>query len=206
MSFQNYLDWEQRAKKLLMSLTSFLKQPFHTLTITLLSLLLPLSFLLLARLSCANYLFNLSFTPLHPDPNYSTTTTSSTLFSLLRYATPSLLYILVSIVSTAAFIHCLTGKITIITEFPTPIFRPRLYTAWIFLCTLQVCVGLGIEGSIAAGINGATLGGVDERICLLSRAIFFLGLHETMLHWCRVVVKPVVDDTVFGAARGRKMG
>lgn len=193
--------WEQisaKSKLLINSINTIVKQPFHVLTTTLLSLLLPLSFLLLARLACADYLLSLSLGLLIPNPD---PITSSNIFSLFLYITPFLLYILVSVVSLAAFIHCLTGKITIITEFPSPVFRPRLYTAWIFLCTLQVCVGLGIEGSIAAGIGGSTFSGIDERICLLSRTIFFLGLHETMLHWGRVVVKPVVDDTVFGAAR-----
>lgn len=33
---------------------------------------------------------------------------------------------------------------------------------------------------------------------VLVRVMFFLGIHEVMLMWFRVVVKPVVDDTVFG--------
>ncbi|KAB2605033.1 hypothetical protein D8674_004750 [Pyrus ussuriensis x Pyrus communis] len=206
------MDWqyngEQSANKLLTNSTTFLKQPFHILTLTLLSLLLPLSFLILSRLSCANYIFSLSFPTLIIPPPEPSNYYSSCIFYLFLYATPSLLYLLVSVVTVAAFIHCITGKITIITEFPGPIFCPRLYPAWIFLCTMQVCVGLGIEGSIVAAevVDGhATFGGVvDEKICLLSRAIFFLGLHETMLHWCRVVVKPVVDDTVFGGAREEK--
>ncbi|KAA8543024.1 hypothetical protein F0562_021481 [Nyssa sinensis] len=36
---------------------------------------------------------------------------------------------------------------------------------------------------------------------MLSRVVFFLGLHETMLHWMRTVVKLVVDDTIFGFRR-----
>ncbi|XP_024174825.1 uncharacterized protein LOC112180497 [Rosa chinensis] len=182
--------------------SSFLKQPFHILTITLLSLLLPLSFLLLSRLSSANYyyLLTLSTTDSPPSPLGSSTYFCDFCSSLFLYSTPSLLYILVSIVSIAALIHGLTGKVTIIAQPPSPIFRPRLYTAWIFLCTLQVCVGLGIEESIATGIDGSSLSSLDK--CnLLSRVVFFLGLHETMLHWCRVVVKPVVDDTVFGGTR-----
>ncbi|KAM1042347.1 hypothetical protein ACFX13_032137 [Malus domestica] len=197
---------EQSAKKLLVNSTIFLKQPFHILTLTLLSLLLPLSFLLLSRLSCANCLLSISFPTLIIPPPEPSNYDSSCIFYLFLYATPSFLYLLVSIVTIAAFIHCITGKITIITGFPSPIFRPRLNTACIFLCTLQVCVGLGIKGRIAAEVDGcATFGGVvDGKICLLSRAIFFLGLHETMLHWCRVMVKPVVDDTIFGGAREEK--
>lgn len=198
-SFTSKMGWQQKAMNLLNS--SFLKQPFHILTVTLLSLLLPLSFLLLSRISCANfyYLLTLSTTNSSP-PLESSTNLCDFCSSLFLYSTPFLLYILVSIVSIAALIHALTGKVTIIVEPPSPIFRPRLYTAWIFLCTLQVCVGLGIEESIATGIDGSSLSSLDK--CnLLSRVVFFFGLHETMLHWCRVVVKPVVDDTVFGGAR-----
>ncbi|XP_050378126.1 uncharacterized protein LOC126795324 [Argentina anserina] len=191
------MGWQQKAMNLL-------KQPFQILTITLLSLLLPLSFLLLSRLSCANYYYLLTLSaissPPPPQPLESSTYFCDFCSSLLLYSTPFLLYILVSVVSIAALIHGLTGRVTIIAEPPCPIFRPRLYTAWIFLCTLQMCVGLGIEESIATGIDGSSLSSLDK--CnLLSRVVFFLGLHETMLHWCRVVVKPVVDDTVFGGAR-----
>ena len=35
---------------------------------------------------------------------------------------------------------------------------------------------------------------------MLSRVVFLLGLHETMQVWARMVVRPVVDDTVFGVA------
>ncbi|KAI8522578.1 hypothetical protein RHMOL_Rhmol13G0007600 [Rhododendron molle] len=57
----------------------------------------------------------------------------------------------------------------------------------------QLCIGLGIEAIIAAGID-------HERI-LSGRAVFMflLGLHETMLYWWRVVVKPV-GDRVFDEA------
>lgn len=196
--FRIKMGWQQSAKNLLNS--SFLKQPFHILTVTLLSLLLPLSFLLLSRLSCANYYNLLPASTSTAPPEQPSEYYCNFCFSLFLYSTPSLLYILVSIVSIAALIHALTGKITIIAEPPSPIFRPHLYTAWIFLCTLQVCVGLGIEKSITTGIDGSSLSSLD-RCNLLSRVVFFLGLHETMLHWCRVVVKPVVDDTVFGGAR-----
>ncbi|KAM1042344.1 hypothetical protein ACFX2C_031416 [Malus domestica] len=196
---------EQSAKKLWTNSTIFLKQPFHILTLTLLSLLLPLSFLLLSRLSCANCLLSLSFPTLIIPPPEPSNYDSSCIFHIFLNAATPFLYLLVSIVTIAAFIHCITGKIIIITEL-SPIFRPRLNTAWIFLCTLQVCVGLGIKGSIAAEVDGrATFGGVvDGKICLSSRKIFFLGLHETMLHWCRVVVKPVMDDTIFGGSREEK--
>lgn len=63
-------------------------------------------------------------------------------------------------------------------------------------------MGLGIEGSIAAGLYDASdysSFGVERG--LLSRLIFLMGLHETTSFWCRAVVRPVVDDTVFGVAR-----
>lgn len=59
-----------------------------------------------------------------------------------------------------------------------------------------MCVGLGIEGSIEAGVEGSDIG---IKRGLLSRIIFFLGLHEIAVLWYRTVVKPVVDDTIFGA-------
>lgn len=180
-------NWQQKAMKLLNCVS--LRDSFHILTITLLSLLLPLSFLLLARFSSAYYVLSLNSNPsLH----------LSSFLSFILYSNPSVLYVLVSIVSIATLIHGLTGKLTIVSELPSPILRPRLYISWIFLCTLQVCVTLGIEGSIAAGIDGSSFGMEKS---LLSKVIFFLGLHDTMLHWSRVVVKPVVDDTVFGNAR-----
>ncbi|XP_035548647.1 uncharacterized protein LOC118349179 [Juglans regia] len=191
-----WLNWQHQKVKHLLNLPALsLRQPFHILTITLLSLLLPLSFLLLSRFSNAHcYLLSLDSFP-------SSSQLSSFLLSFLLYTNPSVLYLLVSIISSTTLVHSLTGKdvVTFASESPKPILRPRLYTAWIFICTLQVCVSLGIEGSIAAGIDGASSTVGMER-SLLSRLIFFLGLHETMLHWSRVVVRPVVDDTIFGVA------
>lgn len=179
--------WQHKVEELL-------KPPFYTLTTTLLSLLLPLSFLLLARLTTAHYLFTTT-----PDPAPSKH--FSLIFYIFLYTSPALLHSLVSMVSLATLIHGLTGKVALLTTKPPgPGFRPRLYTAWIFLCTLQVCVGVGIEGSIAAGVDG-TMGLGNRDRGLLTRVIFFLGLNETMLHWLKTVVKPVVDDTVFGVAR-----
>ncbi|XVE73444.1 hypothetical protein DITRI_Ditri11bG0118300 [Diplodiscus trichospermus] len=182
----------QKAMKLITSPT--LKESFHLLTITLLSLLLPLSFLLIARLSCVNYILNaIPSNPSQRSPSF--------LFSFYFYTNPALLYVLVSVVSIATLFHGLTGKIAFVSESPEAVYLPRLYAAWIVLCILQVSVGLGIEGSIASGIDG---GGFGVERSLLSRIIFFLGLHEIMLLWFRTVVKPVVDDTIFGAARAER--
>ncbi|KAM7277516.1 hypothetical protein ACFE04_019382 [Oxalis oulophora] len=114
----------------------------------------------------------------------------------------ALLYIFVSFISIAALINVLTGRITLLTDSKrsnSNITHPWVYAAWILLCTIQVTVGLGVEGSIAAGIGGYKFSG--NEMSLLSRTICFLGLHETMLFWSRMVVKPVVDDTIFDGCR-----
>ncbi|KAF8401326.1 hypothetical protein HHK36_012260 [Tetracentron sinense] len=176
--------WEQKAMKLLSS--PFLREPFYIFTLTLLSLLLPLSFLLLPRLSAAQYL--LTFTP-SPIPH-------SILSSLFLFTSPTL-HLLVSFVSITALLHGLMGPVIVLNKSSSS--NPR-YIAWILLCTLQVCVGLGIEGTIAAALWPVDSVIANERT-LFSPIIFFVGLHETMLHWSRMIVRPVVDDTVFGVAR-----
>ncbi|KAK8702283.1 hypothetical protein V6N13_020644 [Hibiscus sabdariffa] len=177
------MGWKQKTMNRLA-----LKESFHLLTITLLSLLIPLSFLLVARLSCVNYILAaVASNPLHSSPPFPS--------SFYFYANPAVLYVVVSVLSIATLFHGLTGKITFASDSPEAVYKPRLFTAWLVLCVLQVSVGLGIEGSIASGIDGAGFG--VER-SLFSRLIFFLGLHEIMFFWFRTVVKPVVDDTVFG--------
>ncbi|KAM7521406.1 hypothetical protein LguiA_011308 [Lonicera macranthoides] len=185
--------WQQSEKKQILSNGAF-REPFQILSITLLSLLLPLSFLLLARLTTAHYLFTFNTYPTISNP-------PSLLFSLFLYTYPTLLHPLVSLISVAALVHALTGRVTLSNSgsSPDPPVRPSLYTSWIFLCTLQVCVGLGIEGSIGSGVVGTSAVGYERT--LLSKTVFFFGLHETMMYWSRTVVKPVVDDTVFGLAR-----
>ncbi|KAL5791949.1 hypothetical protein ACOSP7_000543 [Xanthoceras sorbifolium] len=179
-----YENWQHKSMQLLI-------EPFYILTTNLLTLLLPLSFMLLARLSCAQYLLTIATYPSEPS--------SSFLFSVFLYTNPALLYVLVSTLSIATLVHGLTGKLTLLSESTGPVYQPRLYMAWIFLCTLQVCVGLGIEGSIASsGVDSSSFG---IRRSLFSRLIFFLGLHDTMLLWFRSVVKPVVDDTIFVVPR-----
>ena len=189
------MGWHHKAKDLFnSSLASAPRELFYLLTLTLLSLLLPLSFLLLARLSSAQYYLQNLITWYYHSPPY--------LLSLALHINPCILYLLVSIVSVASLIHGLTGKITLMRESPSTVLQPRLYTAWILLCAFQVCVGLGIEGSIEAGVYDFDIDssfGVERS--LLSRVIFLLGLHETTQVWSKMVVRPVVDDTVFGVAR-----
>ncbi|KAG6749785.1 hypothetical protein NC652_033259 [Populus alba x Populus x berolinensis] len=187
------MGWQKKAEKLL-GCAIFI-EPFHILIFTLLSLLLPLSFLLLTRLSSYNYLLTITSDPGRQPP-------SSSITSLFLSINTAVLYFLVSVVSIATLIHGLTGKIALLSESTGAAYRPGLCTAWIMLCTLQICVGLGVQRSVSAGMFDGS--GFDIQRSLLSRLIFFLGLHETMIHWSRTAVKPVVDDTIFGAARDEK--
>ncbi|XAR61417.1 hypothetical protein NMG60_11035109 [Bertholletia excelsa] len=176
--------WQQGSQKLTAAET------FHLLTATLLGLLLPLSFLLLSRFSAARYLLSLAPHRLH-NP------LSLTVY-LFLHANPTLLHALVSVITAAALIHGLTGRITPAGGPQKPIFRPHLSAAWILLCALQICVGFGIEGSVALGIEGS---GFGKKRSFFGRLVLFVGLHETMLYWWRTVVKPVVDDTVLGSVK-----
>ncbi|KAL3725280.1 uncharacterized protein LOC104431443 [Eucalyptus grandis] len=181
--------------------SSILKQSFHVLTVTLLSLLLPLSFLLLARLACVSYYSSVladSIPQILPFP-----------LSFLFNANPSPLHALVAFFTVCTLLHGLTGRITPLSERPLPppgtaFHQARLPMAWAVLCAVQVCVGLGIEGSIAAGVDGSPLRLGSAERSLLSKAIFFLGLHETTAYWSRVVVRPVADDTVFGGPQAEE--
>ncbi|KAG4917241.1 hypothetical protein GLYMA_02G011900v4 [Glycine max] len=180
-------NWKKKCRELLRP-----REVLYLLTITILSLLLPLSFLLLATLSGAQYYLQaLTYYSSQPFPY---------LFHLALNINPCILYFLVSIVSVGTLIQGLMGKITLLSELPSK--SSRISTAWILLCAFQVCVGLGIEGSIAAGLyDDDDVSSFGAERSLLSRMIFLLGLHETTHVWCRMVVRPVVDDTVFGGAR-----
>lgn len=190
--------WQHQAKEILKSCALSPTEIFYIFTLTLLSLLLPLSFLLLARLSGAQYHLQSLITWYDHSPK-----PFPHLLSLALQTNPAILCVIVSFVSVAALIHGLTGKITLFSGSPSSVHRPRLFTAWVLLCTFQVCVGLGIEGSIAAGLYESDSSFGVER-SLLSRVIFLMGLHGTMQFWCTTVVKPVVDDTVFGGVARRE--
>ncbi|KAK4367257.1 hypothetical protein RND71_015137 [Anisodus tanguticus] len=179
-------EFYQQEEKKVISVSDYaanmLRELFQCLTIILLSLLLPLSFIVLARLSVTRYLIATS-AYMEPD---------SLLVRLFLYTNPTLLNVLAPLVSISALTQCLTGR----TLSDHMISKPRLYTSWFFLFAFQICACIGIEGSIAVGIDGSSFS--HERLCLLTRVMFFLGLHETTLFWSKKVVKPVVDDTVFG--------
>ncbi|KAK4418048.1 hypothetical protein Salat_2217500 [Sesamum alatum] len=165
------------------------KEGCRILATTFLSLLLPLSFLLLARLSTARYF-------LYVANDYAIQSQKvSFLTSLFLYSRTTLvLSLLVSFIAVAALItHFLSGRedaLFIISQ------RRRLFAAWVLLFLMQVCLSLGILGTTVedAEINSYTVG----RLVLPRRLIFALGLHETTVFWRKMVVKPVVDETILG--------
>ncbi|GAB2226465.1 hypothetical protein Droror1_Dr00022273 [Drosera rotundifolia] len=170
-------------------------QVFYVLCISTLSILLPLSFLLLARLSIASFLFSFASTP-KPKP--------SLFLSIFLYTNPTLVQVLLAIITISTFICVITGRLRPVNKDEVAVFRPGLVLSWVLLFMLQVSVGLGIEASIAAKVNGLAFGNVNDdhgRISMLSRLIFFVGVHETMLHWSRMIVHPVVDDTIYGGPK-----
>ncbi|EYU38428.1 hypothetical protein MIMGU_mgv1a025184mg [Erythranthe guttata] len=174
--------------------------PFQIVTTTLISLLLPLSFLLLARLSTAQYI--LSATNNYPKAAAAAVAEPTSLLCsfFLNSKKPTILHILVTLITVSSLSYALTGKFILLVNHSSDHIHPstrrrRLYAAWWFLFVFQVCVGLWIEGSIATGIDGSGFGRENS---FLLRVVFFFGLHETIVFWGRTVVKPVVDDTIFG--------
>ncbi|KAL0435982.1 UNVERIFIED_CONTAM: hypothetical protein Sradi_0306100 [Sesamum radiatum] len=168
------------------------KEGCRIVATTFLSLLLPLSFLLLARLSTARYFLSVGladdYTLIQPHQQVSFLT------SLFLYSRTTLvLSLLVSLITVAALIARLisTGRkhtLLVITQ------RRHLYAACVLLFSMQVCLSLGIQGTVEAEINSYTVG----RLVSPRRLIFALGLHETTVFWREMVVKPVVDETIFG--------
>ncbi|KAF7818133.1 uncharacterized protein G2W53_023588 [Senna tora] len=188
--------WMQKAKEYALNFVCPL-EVFHLFALTILSLLLPTSFLLLARLSGFHY-----YLQTLPWLQYSYP--SLYLFSLVIRINPNILFLLLSILTIATLIQSFTSKITLLTHSSTSVLNPPpLYASWILLCTFQICVGFGIEGSIAVGVydSDSDYSSFGFERSFLSRLIFLLGLHETTQVWSRMVVKPVVDDTVFGNSR-----
>lgn len=165
-------------------------KPFRLVTTTLLSLLLPLSFLLISRLSSASFLFSL----IKSQPQ---TESSFFFFSLFLRANPAIIYVVVSSISVYTLVLGLTTKITATDPKRSIVFYPHVSIAWLTLFLVQISVGLGLETTIS---NGLIIG--SERN-FLSRLVFFFGLHEVMLLWYRVIVRPVVDNTLFGGDGGQ---
>ncbi|MED6199418.1 hypothetical protein PIB30_075780 [Stylosanthes scabra] len=193
--------WLRKAKELLFN--EGFPTPrgvFYLITTTLLSLLLPLSFLLLATLSAAQYYIqSLNWYVLQDPLPY--------ILNLALHVNPCVLYFLVSIITIATLIHGLMDKSTLSScesssnSWLSSRTSVHLYIAWILLCAFQFCIGLGIEGSIVAGVYDYSEPSFGAERSLVSRVIFLFGLHETTQVWSRFVVRPVVDDTVYGVAR-----
>ncbi|XP_010474670.1 PREDICTED: uncharacterized protein LOC104754229 [Camelina sativa] len=157
-----------------------LLRPFQMISVSLLSLLVPLSFLFLSRLSLSSF---------------SAPVTVSGVFSLLHQVDVGVLYTILSPIIVSTLIHNLSGKPE------CSVLHAHLYICWIVLFIVQACVAFGIEGTMSTtmSINTDTSFSLaSQERWVLVRVMFFLGLHEVMLMWFRVVVKPVVDDTVFG--------
>ncbi|XP_013634236.1 PREDICTED: uncharacterized protein LOC106339912 [Brassica oleracea var. oleracea] len=174
--------WRREAEQLV-------AKPFRLVTTTLLSLLLPLSFLLLSRLSSASFLFSLLKSPPPTDSYF--------FFSIFHYTNPAILYAVVSLISVYTLVLGLTTKITATDPNRLIPLYPHTSIAWLTLFLVQVSVGLGLQVTSPDGlINGS------ERN-FLSRLVFFFGIHEVMLLWCRVIVRPVVDSTLIRGDAGR---
>ncbi|KAL1221534.1 hypothetical protein V5N11_025381 [Cardamine amara subsp. amara] len=156
-------------------------RPFQMISISLLSLLVPLSFLFLSRLSLSS--------------SSSASVAISGVSYVLHHADVGVLYTILSLIVVSTLIHNLSGKPE------CSVFHSRIYICWIVLFIVQACVAFGIEGTMSTTmfINAdKSLSLAAQERWVLVRVMFFLGLHEVMLMWFRVVVKPVVDDTVFG--------
>ncbi|EFH52931.1 hypothetical protein ARALYDRAFT_907814 [Arabidopsis lyrata subsp. lyrata] len=155
-------------------------EQFRLITTTLLSLLLPLSFLLLSRLSSAAFLLSLSSTPQNSDYFFLNTI-------------PALLYAVVSIITVHTLIHCLITKIRTSEDTNRSIgfYYPRVSIAWLILLILQFSVGLGLQVTMSKGVNGIVNGNNHN---FLTRLLFFFGLLEMILQWYRVIVKTVVES------------
>lgn len=158
------------------------KEACRIIATTFLSLLLPLSFLLLSRLSAARYFLSINDEQFHD---------SSFLISIsLRIKITLILTVLVSAIAIGALTNSLTG-------YKPPFLisqRRRFYAAWSLLFVIQICLCLGIYGTVDAEINSFTVG----KLMPARRVVFALGLHELMIFWRRIVVKPAVDETIFG--------
>ncbi|RZC51662.1 hypothetical protein C5167_020097 [Papaver somniferum] len=70
--------------------------------------------------------------------------------------------------------------------------------------SLQITVGWGIAIVVPGVWPDPDEYGVDKRSLLISRIIFYMGLHETMLHWASIVIRPIVDCKIFGGSRSEK--
>ncbi|KAG9150317.1 hypothetical protein Leryth_017623 [Lithospermum erythrorhizon] len=167
----------------------------QVIIISLLSLLLPVAFLLLARITTAQYLISVAVFQQTEDFSVLASFFFSSHARWLQYG-------LVGVITCLAFVNILNGNLVQMWQSSdnVSIRRSCVYhvSCWIFLCAFQVLVCFGLEGSIYSGIDASGFGLESD---WLRRVVVFLGLHETMRFCSKMVVKPVVDDTLFGHVR-----
>lgn len=163
------------------------KEGGRIIATTFLSLLLPLSFLLLARLSASRY-----FSSAMNDDREQVYSFFTSVF--LHTKTTLILNFLVSAVAIEALFQGLNGggdkdKTTLFVSE-----RRRLHAAWVLIFLMQVCLSLGIHGTV----DGAEMSRFAAVGNLVSsrRVVFVLGLHEITVLWRRSVVAPVVGETM----------
>ncbi|XP_010523180.1 PREDICTED: uncharacterized protein LOC104801571 [Tarenaya hassleriana] len=100
--------------------------------------------------------------------------------------------------------HSLSGKTACY------VLHSRLYLCWIVLyihwAVLFVVQAplIGIMGTLTENFDARLFIAAQERWVLI-RVLFFLGLHEVMMVWFRLVVKPVVDDTIPGVYTEKRL-
>ncbi|XP_020586542.1 uncharacterized protein LOC110028857 [Phalaenopsis equestris] len=71
------------------------------------------------------------------------------------------------------------------------------WIAWGFLCLFQACITFGIEAMIRAGFQPLeNISGIAN-CTWLKRILLFIGIYDQMILWKTMLVKPVVDDTIF---------
>lgn len=159
----------------------------HCLAFTLLSLHLPLSFLLMNKLTTAHHLISTTrAAPHHP---------ISIVISLLVETNPPLLHSVLLFICLFALMETVTGRKV----------KPRLHVGWATLCLSQLCVGLGVEATTnVTGKLAMDENSVQTQLPWAPQVLFFIGLYETALFWSRVVVKPAVDDAAATTAAGER--
>lgn len=175
------------------------KEGCRILATTFLSLLVPLSFLLLSRLSAARFFYSITKLDEANHPHKI-----SFLTSLFYYSNTTLiLTVVVSVVAISALVHCLTGGNK--AAFFITSKRGRLHASWALFFLIEFGLILGIHGTIDEEIKNS-YAYTEGTLFSPSRLFFALGLHETMVFWWRNAVKPVADETAVFGVSGEAFG
>ncbi|EPS58141.1 hypothetical protein M569_16675, partial [Genlisea aurea] len=144
---------------------------FHIVATTILTLLLPASFVLLSHRFSTQESSFLTFI-------------SPSLWAEILY----LLFFLIGFSSLAAGIRSSPRS-------ETPLTPTRIAFSWLCLFLLITCVACGVGGRVTAGFREGSEKG------WIWRGLLLVGLHEMMVFWGRTAVKPAVDDTLYGGWR-----